>query len=52
VYVYKKFWKDADEIVKNAAPPILVYADLINTGNKRCIETAQNLYEKYLKNHL
>lgn len=34
---------------QNLAPAILVYADLIITDDPRCIETAQMIYEKYLK---
>jgi hypothetical protein len=32
-------------------PPALVYADLLATGDARCIETAQLIYEKYLARH-
>lgn len=28
--------------------PVLVYADLLATGDARCIETAQLVYDKYL----
>lgn len=58
VKVYKKFWTNPGEIPKQknpiikperAAPPILVYADLMNTNNKRCIETAQIIYERYIE---
>ncbi|MFA6924257.1 MAG: type IV toxin-antitoxin system AbiEi family antitoxin [Bacteroidales bacterium] len=38
VRIYKKFWKDKFD--SKIVPPLLVYADLINTGDKRCIETA------------
>jgi hypothetical protein len=48
IKVYEKFWlADQDELVKHA-PPILVYADLMITGDPRCIETAQIIYKKYL----
>lgn len=58
VKVYRKFWKHAGEVPpqKNpiiepakAAPPILVYTDLMNTNDKRCIETAQIIYERYIE---
>jgi hypothetical protein len=52
VEVYKKFWKTQANAIEHAVPPILAYADLINTGNPRCIETAQKLYEKYIENKL
>jgi hypothetical protein len=49
VSVYQRFWEH-DEIKKNTVPPLLVYTDLINTGNKRNIEIAQKIYEQYLQN--
>lgn len=47
VKAYQKFWKD-ENTDKNIVPPILAYADLVNTGNKRNIETATMIFEKYL----
>jgi len=32
----------------DVVPPVLVYADLLATGDGRCIETAQMLYEDHL----
>ena len=32
----------------DTVPPVLVYADLLATGDGRCIETANMLYEQYL----
>ncbi len=29
-------------------PPVLIYADLLATGDARCIETAQLIYDRYL----
>jgi hypothetical protein len=49
IQVYKKFWKANTNELGIAVPPVLAYTDLINTGNQRCIETAQKLYEKFLK---
>jgi hypothetical protein len=49
IHAYRKFWKHTDQAIENVVPPILAYTDLINTGNKRCIETAQKLYEEYIK---
>lgn len=49
IKIYNRFWKIAQEGI-NTAPPLLVYADLLNTGDKRCIETANLVYDKYLKN--
>jgi hypothetical protein len=48
VKIYKKFWKQ-DEVNTNAAPPLLVYADLMNTGDDRCIETANKIYGEFLQ---
>ncbi|MFO7924842.1 MAG: type IV toxin-antitoxin system AbiEi family antitoxin [Bacteroidales bacterium] len=51
VLVYQKFWKEI-EPGKNVAPPVIVYADLLAAGKKRCIETAQKLYEQHIENTL
>ena len=45
VKVYKKFWK-YDEVNNNTVPPLLIYTDLMNTGDHRCIETAQKIYNE------
>ncbi len=48
------FWKqDAYEITNNEktglAPPIITYADLIETGDARNLDTAKRLREKYIR---
>ena|ERR1043166_3489454 len=48
VQVYKKFWK-RDEANYDLVPPELIYADLLNTGDPRNIETAQKISDKLLK---
>lgn len=48
IKVFKKFWQ-ADERNDNVVPPLLAYTDLMNTNDRRCIETAQKLYEQYLQ---
>ena len=48
VKVYKKFWK-YDEVNDNTVPPLLIYTDLMNTGDHRCIETAQKIYNEFFK---
>jgi hypothetical protein len=48
IKVYKKFW-NYDEVYDSAVPPLLAYADLISTGDQRCIETAQKIYDELLK---
>jgi len=50
VYVYQKFWKNTQE--QKTAPPILVYADLINTNDQRCIETANILFNEQIESEL
>jgi hypothetical protein len=44
IEIYKKFWKDA------SVPPAIIYADLLQTNNSRCIEVAQRLTSKQNKN--
>ena len=46
VKVYKKFWNDYN-VGGNTVDPILVYADLMNTGDGRCMETAKKLLDEY-----
>jgi hypothetical protein len=47
IKVYQKFWQFTEPGV--TAPPLLVYADLINTNEGRCIETAERIYHEYLQ---
>jgi len=51
VKVYKKFWT-YDEVTDNVVPPLLAYVDLMNTNDRRCIETAQKIYDERLQNNL
>ena len=51
IKVYKKFWYLDDGDTKTV-PPLLIYADLINTNDRRCIETAQKIYDEFLQNKL
>ena len=46
--IYHKFWH-RDWNYKTTVPAVLVYAELMNTGDGRCIETAEKLFDKYLK---
>ncbi len=50
VEVREPFWGHTlhGETLPEAVPPALVYADLLATGEGRCIETAQMVYERYL----
>lgn len=47
VMVYEKFWKG--EPRTNTTHPILVYADLMLTNNKRCRETAEMIYNEHIQ---
>lgn len=49
VEVRKRFWNLPDDPKhNNIVPPLLVYADLLATGDARCIETAKMIYEDYI----
>jgi len=50
VHVYQKFWINTKEL--ETAPPILVYVDLINTNDKRCLETAKILFNEHIEPEL
>jgi hypothetical protein len=50
ITVYRKFWKDAFNYQPNLVPILLVYTDLMNTGNSRCHETARMIWDKHLAN--
>ncbi|MBQ7690222.1 MAG: hypothetical protein IJT30_03380 [Muribaculaceae bacterium] len=43
IKLYQKFWKGNTE--EKTAPKILIYADLMGSGNSRCIESALRLIE-------
>ncbi|WP_153795863.1 type IV toxin-antitoxin system AbiEi family antitoxin [Foetidibacter luteolus] len=48
VQVYQKFWHTGN-MESNAVPPLLAYADLMNTGDRRCMETAKKVYNDHLQ---
>ena len=49
VEILKPFWRFNYEFAdQGIAPPLLVYADLMATGDDRNIETAGIIYDKYL----
>jgi len=56
--IYQKFWEyegidyETNTNYGKIAPTLLVYADLINTNDRRCIETAQKIYDEFLQNKL
>ena len=49
ITVLERFWRFGQEN-NNVVPPIIAYADLLETNDRRCIETAQKIYEQHLKN--
>ena len=52
IKVYQKFWESLPTDEGKTAPPLLVYADLINTNDRRCLETAQRIYERHIGPYL
>jgi hypothetical protein len=49
VEVRKRFWNfPGDPGHKDLVPPLLVYADLLATGDARCIETAKMIHDAYV----
>ena len=45
------FWQ-ADGADDRVVPSLLVYTDLINTGDRRCRETAKWVYARFLRDGL
>ncbi len=49
VEIRQRFWTfEYEWDHRDLTPPVLVYADLLATGDARCIETAQRVYDDYL----
>jgi hypothetical protein len=49
----EKFWDfEKEGTDRTVVPPLLVYADLMATGDPRNIETAKMIYDDYLQRHL
>jgi hypothetical protein len=50
VVIRKKFWHFEAPNWRNEryAPPLLIYADLMGTGDARCVETAAKIRDQYL----
>ena len=46
IFIYEKFWKG--ETTGTCVPAVLTYAELMDTGNGRCIEAAQRMKENEL----
>jgi hypothetical protein len=48
--ILEAFWnQELDNTDKDLAPPLIVYADLMMTGDTRNLETAKMIYEQYLR---
>lgn len=45
VEILQKFWTSGE--IGSAAPPMVIYADLMLTADRRNLETAQMIYERY-----
>lgn len=50
VKVYERFWYNEQPNTLRYAPPLLIYVDLMITGEPRCLETAEIIYKEYLAN--
>ncbi len=50
IRAYKKFWNVEATFNDKVVHPLLAYTDLINTGDRRCMETAQKIYNELLYN--
>lgn len=53
VDVYKAFWKEerwseGTDVEEQVVPPLIVYADLLASGDPRNVETAELIYERWL----
>ncbi len=52
ILIYQAFWqKSSTDKHSSIVPATLAYADLMSTGNSRCMETATKIYEQYLREH-
>lgn len=52
VKIYRPFWPEKAEQQSATVHPILVYADLIATGDSRNLETARMIHEQYIAEHI
>lgn len=49
IEILKKFWAfDSDAAHPDMAPALLVYADLMASGDERNVETARMIYDRYI----
>jgi hypothetical protein len=53
IQLFKAFWpENAEPALNNCVHPLLVYIDLITTNEKRNTETAQLIFDEYIKPNL
>jgi hypothetical protein len=52
IRIYRKFWKETDWDNQHITPPLMIYADLVVTGDPRNLETAALIHHQYLENEL
>jgi len=58
ISIYKPFWIESNQIEKtlnmskNTVHPLIIYAQLVYSNNNRNIETAQIIYNEYIKPNL
>lgn len=52
IKVYRKFWKGQNTFNETTVHPLLAYADLLNTGDRRSIQTAKKIYDELLSDRL
>jgi len=49
----EQFWRfETDDQARGLVPPVLVYADLMATGDARNVETARMIYQNQIEKHL
>lgn len=48
VDVRRRFWNFPEDGAEACVPAVLVYADLLATGDARCLATAKQLYEEHV----
>ena len=51
ITAFRKFWQVQD-MTQRTVPPLLAYTDLMNTNEKRCRETAERIYDEYIRPNL
>ncbi len=49
IWIYNTFWPNTGQQLDKYVSSILAYADLMGTGDSRCIETAKIIYEQSLQ---